>query len=110
MRRDKNWVEGDEICVIHYYKMFMAAYKDNRKETEEDIIGGSDNEREECSESDQTEDTIEGKFHYIMTASKGKPVALPPYVKIDNPYPGEPPLMGRGLSQLWLGSTRTSKM
>ena len=80
VRRDKNWVEGDEVCVIQYYKMFMAAYKDKRKGTEEDFIGGSDDENQEFNESDEMEDTIEGKFHYVMTATKGKPVALPPYV------------------------------
>ena len=41
----------------------------------------------------EVETDIEGKFHYVMTASKQKQVALPSYIKIDNPFPGEPPLM-----------------
>ena len=28
-----------------------------------------------------------------MTAKKGKPILLPDYIKIEKPYPGEPPYM-----------------
>ena len=90
VRRDRKCVAADEVSVVQYYKMFVAAYKDMRKKTDE---SETDDENEECDETDQMDEAIEGNFHYVMTASRGKPVLLPPYIKIDNPFPGEPPLM-----------------
>ena len=70
--------------------MLSATHKDKRKNV--DVI---EDEIENAMEDDDTdtESTSERKFHYVMTASKNKRVPLPAYIKIDNPYPGEPPFM-----------------
>ena len=85
IRRDKKCRDIDELCTVQYYRMFVGTHKDTRKDEYE--------VEDEDIEIDEVDGDIQGKFHYVMSASKKKPILLPPYIKIDDPYPGEPPLM-----------------
>ena len=76
--------------MVQFYRMFSATHRDQRKNLDD-----LEDEMEDVMEDDKTdnETTAEGKFHYVMTASQKKRVPLPAYIKIENPYPGEPPFM-----------------
>ena len=93
VRRDKTCKEADEVSVVQFFKMFVATYKDKRKEPKDGPDSGNENDDGEGNEVVEVDTDIEGKFHYVMTASKQKQVALPSYIKIYNPFPGEPSLM-----------------
>ena len=72
---------AEYVCTIHgkswnnftcwhnvrrFSKMFMAAYKDKRKDTEEDFLGGSDDENEEYNESGQMEESCGPKMSPVF--------------------------------------------
>ena len=93
IRRDKACLEADEVSVVQFYKMYVATHKDSRKQTKDSTDSGNENEEAVIEDIIEVGTDIKGKFHYVMTASEGKPVPLPAYIKIENPFPGEPPLM-----------------
>ena len=51
------------------------------------------NEDQEESESEYVDERGEDKFNYVMKASEGRGECLPDYIKLENPFPGEPPFM-----------------
>ena len=87
-RLDKDCKAVEELVVSQFLKMYEAAHK--IKEKQED-----DNEEEEEEEvEDGTVDELgDDKFNFVMKASEGRGARLPDYIKLDNPYPGEPPFM-----------------
>ena len=64
----------DELCVIQYYKMFVATHKDKRKTSIEDK--DSDNEMNDNVHSDisELESDIDGKFHYVILSLSFVPI------------------------------------
>ena len=92
-RRDKRSQASDALTPSQFWKMYEACHTVKRTKsknldiTEEDVDEGSEDEN-----NLQRFSGIE-KFHYVMTATKGKPMALPEYIALENPFPGEPPFM-----------------
>ena len=87
-RREKKSLACDALTPSQFFKMYEACYK------KADMISDNDEREDDRNkEEDETYFTNTDKFHYVMTAKGGNQMPLPDYIKIENPYPGEPPYM-----------------
>ena len=93
--------ELEDMCFAHFAKMFKSCGATKKEDSEDDVEQPADDDEvgdlqnldfgTETEEELDDEDDFESKFHYIMTyETEGKRgVPLPPYIKLDNPHPGE---------------------
>ena len=87
----------DILSFSQYAKMYTPAWKENKNKNNNEDINNSDIDDSECDQ----EETELSKFDFVIKCfgedhEKCKIenfTKLPRYIKINNPFPGEPPLM-----------------
>ena len=87
-RREKKSLACDALTPSQLFKMYEACYKKADMKSDSDDMEDNNNKKEDEIHFSNTD-----KFHYVMTATGGNQIPLPDYIKIENPYPGEPPFM-----------------
>ena len=91
-RRDKSSEASNALTPSQFWKMYETSHTIKNKKKEDHIMAEV---ADDDSDDENNEQRFTGneKFHFVMTASKGKPMPLPDYIAIENPFPGEPPFM-----------------
>jgi hypothetical protein len=85
-RRDKSSEASDAITPSQFLKMYNTSHTVKAKKADHKDLENKEDEDEQQLSGNE-------KFHYVMTATKGKPMPLPDYISIENPFPGEPAYM-----------------
>ena len=113
IRRDKKCKDIDTMCTSQFWKMYGTARK-KKKETQKKKVEkrnklslkkkrlqNDDDCESDISNSDAEHEPAEDlfnldnddKFNFVMEQSGQRKIPLPEYIELDDPYPGEPPLM-----------------
>ena len=113
VRRDKNCRRVDNLSASQFWKMYGTAWKKRKvkknKVTEKTNKLSLKNKRtgdanesdsdidDNGEEFDQNNNMLyledDDKFNFVMEPSGDSRIPLPEYIELDNPFPGEPPLM-----------------
>ena len=91
-RREKSSEASNALTPSQYLKMYESCHTMKEKKESHEINEEENTYESNTAEVEQQFSGIE-KFHYVMTDTKDKPMPLPDYITIENPFPGEPPYM-----------------